>query len=131
MAVFRVNTKNSKELEKWMVDKLLDLGAREFAGSQGLSERDPDVIMIRLGNLDTSGPFTSVKDGDRAIVNLVCRDFTDKREVNHFTALTDANLANTFATFDKSLLDKKQQFDNRVKSTFGTVHTPEYFEMQK
>jgi hypothetical protein len=77
LAVFRVVSPTPS------VAKLLELGAKEFVFGQGISERDPNLILLRIGSL-TDGPLSTVKNGDKISVSFVRKDFVDKREVNRF-----------------------------------------------
>lgn len=69
-------------IKNWQLDHLILKGVQMFLIEDSVNEMDPNIILMRLGKIDTdaasitnSTPLTSVNHGDKFMISYLRKDF--------------------------------------------------------
>ena len=79
---------------------------------------DPNIIIIRLGaeligEIDGSGPLSSVTNGDTFAVNFKRADFDHKRDAMNHSELNRDTAEQFYQSMMRDIAKKQQEFDQR------------------
>lgn len=122
--VFAINTDDLKYFVIWQPETLLKMYPKQFLTEKAANEMDANIIILRLGGdligeVEGSGPLSSVSDGDAFIVNYKRASFENKRDATSFSSLN----RDTSETFHSQLVadinEQQLKFDTKFGEVFG------------